>query len=397
MKKLSFLALSLVVMILALVGISRVKHFTIKHSTRSEQISNIRTVEGNDCGPRALQFICLYAGIETDLPELVELAGTNQNGTTVGNLISAAQVVGLKAEAVIVNIKELEKRVKKLKLPAIVFVDNNHFIVVRNVEMDRVHIVDPPASSVHIPTQQFLKRWKGHTLFFSRETEADNGPRIRFDKALYDFGEIASGQKVTHVFMYTNVGNKPLQINRVDSSCVCTEVFSSGPTPPGLSGEISVTYHAQSQIGVSTQQIRVISNDRRKPVTILTIKGNVRDIPRPFPQKLAFTEQNEVKEILIKNPTQYPFRVIQVDVDTPQLITDPPKSEVQAGGETVITISLNQRIVSGPFQAKLLVHINHPDISTIELPIEYLLKWTHCRGQNDVKISKIIESFWVFL
>ena len=25
------------------------------------------------------------------------------------------------------------------------------------------------------------------------------------------------------------------------------------------------------------------------------------------------------------------------------------------------------------------------------------LKWTHCRGQNDVKISKIIESFWVFL
>ncbi len=64
-------------------------------------------------------------------------------------------------------------------------------------------------------------------------------------------------------FRFTNVGNKPLVIVRVKTSCGCTVAqFSKEPIRPGAEGTIEVTYdHRNRPLGSFLKTINVYTND----------------------------------------------------------------------------------------------------------------------------------------
>ena len=49
-------------------------------------------------------------------------------------------------------------------------------------------------------------------------TKAD----FKFEKETHDFGKIAQGKPVSVDFVFTNVGEEPLIISNVESTCGCT-------------------------------------------------------------------------------------------------------------------------------------------------------------------------------
>ncbi|HEY0899246.1 MAG TPA: DUF1573 domain-containing protein [Sphingobacteriaceae bacterium] len=97
---------------------------------------------------------------------------------------------------------------------------------------------------------------------------------FKFDKETHDFGKIPQGKPVSIDFKFTNVGDEPLIITNVESSCGCTvPKYTSTPVKKGESGVITVTYNAASAMAFN-KAVTVKSN-AKTPVKYLYIKGEV--------------------------------------------------------------------------------------------------------------------------
>ena len=104
---------------------------------------------------------------------------------------------------------------------------------------------------------------------------------IKFDVKEHDFGKILEKDgKVTYVFNFTNKGNAPLVVNKVQASCGCTTpTWTKEPVEAGKKGAITVTYNTSGRPGSFTKTITVYSNDSVQQV-VLIIKGEVIPIPK---------------------------------------------------------------------------------------------------------------------
>jgi hypothetical protein len=111
-------------------------------------------------------------------------------------------------------------------------------------------------------------------------------PVMTFEEKKYDFGKINEADgNVSHVFEFTNTGNAPLIIQRVNSSCGCTTPeWTQSPVEPGGKGKITATYHALGRPGVFNKQIYVLSNASNEQ-EVLVISGTV--IPKSQPESNA--------------------------------------------------------------------------------------------------------------
>jgi len=101
--------------------------------------------------------------------------------------------------------------------------------------------------------------------------------KIEFKSDTVDYGQIEKGADGTRIFQFTNTGNAPLIISKVNSSCGCTIPKSpKDPILPGKNGEIQVKYDTQ-RVGPIRKAITVISN-ADTPTVVLKIKGDVKDV-----------------------------------------------------------------------------------------------------------------------
>lgn len=102
-----------------------------------------------------------------------------------------------------------------------------------------------------------------------------NGPVIRFDTTLHDFGSLPLGGDGRCTFLFTNTGDAPLVIESVRSSCGClVPSWEHEPVPPGGSGEVRLRYDTR-RIGGFNKSVTVTSNAMNAPILVLRIKGMV--------------------------------------------------------------------------------------------------------------------------
>ena len=98
--------------------------------------------------------------------------------------------------------------------------------------------------------------------------------KIKFDKTTIDYGTIVKGSDGTKTFEFTNTGDAPLIISKVNSSCGCTVPKKpEKPIMPGERGEIQVKYDTKRVMPIR-KTITVLSN-ADTPTVALKIKGNV--------------------------------------------------------------------------------------------------------------------------
>ncbi len=101
-----------------------------------------------------------------------------------------------------------------------------------------------------------------------------NAPKAKYDKTVYDFGEIEQGTPKEAVFTLTNGGKEPLLISYAKAGCGCTNLkYSQEPILPGKSTIIAATYNAAA-MGQFSKSVTVTTNADPNPV-MLIIKGTV--------------------------------------------------------------------------------------------------------------------------
>ena len=98
---------------------------------------------------------------------------------------------------------------------------------------------------------------------------------LNFSETTFDFGEVDEGEKVSHVYEFTNTGNEPLVISNAKGSCGCTvPKWPKTPIAPGETGEILVEFNSKGKPGKQTKRVTVTANTDPAQ-SFLTITGNV--------------------------------------------------------------------------------------------------------------------------
>ena len=106
--------------------------------------------------------------------------------------------------------------------------------------------------------------------------QAQKIAKMEFKSETIDYGEIKKGSDGLRVFEVKNIGNAPLVIEDVKSSCGCTVPEKpDAPIMPGETGEIQVKYDTK-RVGPIRKTVTVYSNSD-EPVKALKIKGAVID------------------------------------------------------------------------------------------------------------------------
>lgn len=81
---------------------------------------------------------------------------------------------------------------------------------------------------------------------------------VEFMEESHNFGEVAEGDKVEHVFKFKNTGSNPLKVNNVKPSCGCTTPdWSKEEIAPGKEGFVKVEFDSKGKRGVQKKSVTV--------------------------------------------------------------------------------------------------------------------------------------------
>ncbi len=108
-------------------------------------------------------------------------------------------------------------------------------------------------------------------------SEKINVDPLALTETEFNFGKIPQGKPVTHEFVITNTGSKPIVLDNVQASCGCTTPeWSKDAINPGVSSKITVGYNAAAD-GTFTKSITLSYNgDKTREILI---KGEVWKTP----------------------------------------------------------------------------------------------------------------------
>lgn len=99
---------------------------------------------------------------------------------------------------------------------------------------------------------------------------------IKFDKLVHDFGSIQQETVVKAVFTYKNTGGSVLVIDRVKTSCGCTNtMLSKKELKPGEQGTLEIAFDSAGYSGKVTRTITVFTNAPENKEVKLKIIANV--------------------------------------------------------------------------------------------------------------------------
>src|SRR5690606_30715342 len=128
-------------------------------------MTNYQQHDQNDCGAACLAGIAGYYGKPLSIAHVRILAGTDDLGTTLDDLLHAALKSGFLAEAVTGDYSGLSQ----VPLPAIVHLDHPdtgaHFVVLKRIGRKTVTVRDPADGRCHRwPVARFTHYWSGAAL-----------------------------------------------------------------------------------------------------------------------------------------------------------------------------------------------------------------------------------------
>lgn len=117
------------------------------------------------------------------------------------------------------------------------------------------------------------------TVTFAVAQNTKQGPQIKFDKTIYDFGTFSESNPVQKcTFTFTNVGTAPLVINQAVASCGCTvPTYTKTPVKPGQKGTISVTYNGKGKFPGHFKKTITVRTNGTPEMTRLYIEGNMTE------------------------------------------------------------------------------------------------------------------------
>lgn len=113
-----------------------------------------------DCGAACLAMIGKWYGKRYALAHLRDLANVTERGASIMSLAQASETMGFSARALRLD----ENALRDVTLPAILFWDGYHYVVLWKMNRRNVVIGDPDRGLITVPMDEFRTRWSGFAL-----------------------------------------------------------------------------------------------------------------------------------------------------------------------------------------------------------------------------------------
>ena len=120
-----------------------------------------------DCGICCLYNIIRYYKGNIDLEKLRLLTRTNENGTSIYNLVNASNKLGFESKAYRCTIEDM----KCLEFPLIAYIkinNFNHFVIIDDISDNKIDVFDPIRGYINYQEKAFLKEWQNIIITYER-------------------------------------------------------------------------------------------------------------------------------------------------------------------------------------------------------------------------------------
>ncbi len=171
-------------------------------------------------------------------------------------------------------------------------------------------------------------------------------PKIVFPEREFQFPvPFIVGSEIVTTFSFTNGGNAPLHIQKIDSDCGCVATnTSSDKILPGGEGEIRVA--VERDVGGFHQNVFVSTDDPATPIVRLEVSGVIVP-PLTYPKKIKLGQlekgKNVSKKITLTNNLKNTVEITGYTVSNKSITATLPQKSVPAGEsmeiEAVLTLN----------------------------------------------------------
>ncbi|WP_297324172.1 peptidase domain-containing ABC transporter [Nitrosomonas sp.] len=133
----------------------------------SHRVPVILQTEAAECGLACLAMITGYHGHRIDLATLRARHAVSLRGSTLADLMKVAGLLKLTPRPLRLDLEHLPE----LKLPCVLHWDFNHFVVLTQVQGNRVILHDPAVGEREMPLSEFSKHFTGVALELTPTSE----------------------------------------------------------------------------------------------------------------------------------------------------------------------------------------------------------------------------------
>ena len=213
-------------------------------------------------------------------------------------------------------------------------------------EKDGVRIVDPMVGRSLIQEENLKNRYLGVNLRLEkdRKVPAENAPDLSCEEFVWSFGEVPSGTEVRHSFEIVNTGDRPLHIDRVETTCGCAAAMvgkkneladdlikkarpekennpkklvvqknSGGLIEPGERAWISAYVNTLHKQGYMAFRVKIRSNDPEEPEFYVSLQGTVIRVFEYEPVTVWFREvkssEGAFEHMWVRHHRAKPFKI----------------------------------------------------------------------------------------
>jgi len=161
-----------------------------------------------------------------------------------------------------------------------------------------------------------------------------------------EFGRLPEGRTVEGDIRFTNAGNAPVQIQRVQASCGCTTTkIEKMGLEPGDTASVHYAVRTQGFRGIVRKTITVFFTDPKEKELEFVIQGTLYSDLEVTPSFIDFQRvtldlnSTLTQKVTVMNQTQKPIR-IAARTTSDLLTVSPASSTVPAGQSLALQVTL---------------------------------------------------------